>query len=211
MARIHPRIAAVARMQMPVLNGFETISKLQGGALPAIVILTAYDEFAIRAFEAGAVDYLLKPVAQSRLRQSVERTRRLISEPRSVTESIAHIQEVLPPGTAAPKVHKIVGKHGEEFFLLNVDEVLACQADGELTWILTATRKYLATQNLKTLEEKLHGSNFRRIHRQALINVNHIRKMSAITSQRWLMTLSNGQQFTVSKRLAKNARDILHW
>lgn len=199
-------------LQMPVLNGFETIARLEGPAVPAVVILTAYDEFAIKAFEAGAIDYLLKPVSQARLRQSVERTRRLIVESESVTESVARIQEVMRtvPSTH-PKVQKIVGKQGEEFFLLSVDEVLACQADGDLTWILTSSRKYLATQNLKTLEEKLHDANFRRIHRQALINVNHIRKMTAITSQRWLMTLSNGQQFTVSKRSAKNVRDILHW
>jgi DNA-binding LytR/AlgR family response regulator len=88
---------------------------------------------------------------------------------------------------------------------------LAFQADGDLVWILTATQKYLATQSLRILEEKYRGSAFRRIHRNALVNIEEVRKMSMLTSQRWLVTLNNGQEFIVSKRLAKNVRDILHW
>jgi DNA-binding LytR/AlgR family response regulator len=198
-------------LQMPVLNGFETISRLKGSSLPAIVILTAYDEFAIKAFEAGAVDYLLKPVGQGRLRQTVKRLQGFVHDRKRIAEAIAHIQDVLPVDAAAVKVQKIVGKRGEEYFLLNAEEVLAFQADGNLTWILTADHRYLATQNLKALEARLRDSTFRRIHRNALININQIRKMSMITSQRWLVTMSNGQQFTVSKRQAKNIRDVLQW
>ena len=106
---------------------------------------------------------------------------------------------------------KIVGKAGEEYFLLDPDEVLAFQADGDLVWIVTNKQRYLATQNLKTLEERLSTGSFRRIHRNALVNVNQIRKMSVITSQRWLITLNNGQEFIVSKRQARNVRDVLHW
>jgi DNA-binding LytR/AlgR family response regulator len=108
-------------------------------------------------------------------------------------------------------VRKIVGKLGEEYFLLNPSEVLAFQADGDVTWILTAKQRYAATQNLRTIEERLQNSSFRRIHRNALVNVEQIRKMSMITSQRWLITLNNGQEFVVSKRQAKNVRDVLNW
>ena len=66
-------------------------------------------------------------------------------------------------------------------------------------------------QNLKTIDERLQNTGFRRIHRNALVNINQIRKMSMITSQRWLVTLNNGQEFVVSKRQAKNVREVLHW
>lgn len=199
-------------LQMPVLNGFETVNRLSGSALPVIIILTAYDEFAIRAFEAGAVDYLLKPVSQQRLARTVERVKRLLQEPARVAARVAHLQETLPQsGESRAKVQKVVGRHGNEYFLLDLDNVLAFQADGDLTWILTAKRKYLATQNLKALEERLGVSHFRRIHRSALINVDQIQKMSMITSQRWLVTLTNGLQLTVSKRQAKQVRDVLNW
>ena len=109
------------------------------------------------------------------------------------------------------KIRKIVGKLGEEYFLLNANEVLAFQADGDITWIITAKQRYLATQNLKAIEERLQNTSFRRIHRNALVNVEQIRKMSMITSQRWLVTLNNGQEFIVSKRQAKNVREVLSW
>jgi DNA-binding LytR/AlgR family response regulator len=195
-------------IQMPVMGGFEFLSHLNSGVLPAIVMVTAYDEHAIHAFEAGAIDYLLKPVSQTRLQQALERAQRVVKDPVQAAEKVAELQQVTLGGS---KVRKIVGKLGEEFFLLGPDEILAFQADGELVWIVTATQRFLATQNLRNIEERLKNTSFRRIHRNALVNIEQIRKMSMITSQRWLVTLNNGQQFVVSKRQAKNVRDVLHW
>jgi DNA-binding LytR/AlgR family response regulator len=108
-------------------------------------------------------------------------------------------------------VKRIVGRLGGEYFLLSADEIHAFQAEGELVWIITAKRKYLATQTLKVLQERLANTSFRRIHRNALVNVDHIRKMSALSSQRWLITLSNNQEFIASKRQARDVRQLLHW
>jgi DNA-binding LytR/AlgR family response regulator len=88
---------------------------------------------------------------------------------------------------------------------------LAFQAEGELVWIVTASKRYLATQSLKTIEQKLQGGSFRRVHRNALVNVDHVRKMAALSSNRWLITLDNNHEFIVSKRLAPNVRQILSW
>jgi DNA-binding LytR/AlgR family response regulator len=106
---------------------------------------------------------------------------------------------------------KIVARSGDEYFLLNPDEVLAFQADGDLVWIITAKRKYVSTLSLRTLNEKLGGSSFQRVHRNAVVNVNHVRKMSALSSQRWLLTMDNNQEFIVSKRQAKAVRSLLSW
>jgi two-component system, LytTR family, response regulator len=199
-------------IQMPVMTGFEVLDHLNSGHLPAVVIVTAYDQHAIRAFEAGAIDYLLKPVSQHRLIQAVERAQRIAGNPLQAAENLAQLQEIAPTGvTAPPKVRKIVGKLGEEFFLLSPSEVFAFQADGDTTWIITAQQRYAATQNLKSIEERWRNSSFRRIHRNALVNVEQIRKMSMITSQRWLITLNNGDEFVVSKRQARNVRDVLNW
>jgi DNA-binding LytR/AlgR family response regulator len=88
---------------------------------------------------------------------------------------------------------------------------LAFQAEGDVTWIITAKQRYMATQNLRAIEDRLQNSSFRRIHRNALVNIEQIRKMSIMTSQRWLVTLNNGMEFIVSKRQAKNVRDVLDW
>jgi two-component system, LytTR family, response regulator len=200
-------------IEMPVMSGFELLEHLSGGHLPAIVMVTAYNQHAIRAFEAGAVDYLLKPISQPRLLQAVDRAKRIARNPVQAAESLAHLQEIIPSsGTiAVPKIRKIVGKLGEEFFLLRPDEVFAFQAEGDTTWIITAKQRFLATQNLKSIEERMRSSSFRRIHRNALVNTEQIRKMSMITSQRWLVTLNNDLKFVVSKRQARNVRDVLHW
>ena len=199
-------------IQMPVMSGFEVLNRLNGGYLPAIVIVTAYDQHAMQAFEAGAVDYLLKPIRPERLIQAVERATKIVRNPLQAAEKLAELQKILPTndrrtGTA----RKFVGRLDEDFFLLSPEEIVAFQAEGDTTWIITANQRLRATQNLKSLEDRVAGSSFRRIHRNALVNVDQIRKMSMLTSQRWLVTLNNGQEFIVSKRQARNVRDVLHW
>lgn len=195
-------------LQMPAMSGLEVVRGIrQGSHMPVIVIVTAYDSYAVEAFEAGAVDYLLKPVAQDRLRQAVDRASRV--NERQAVERLAQLQEIAAPA-AGPRPRKIVGKVGEEYFLLDASEILAFQAEGDLVWIVTARKKYLATQTLKAIEQRLGHSNFERIHRNALINVDHVRKISALSSQRWLITLSNDQEFIASKRRAHGVRQLLN-
>jgi len=198
-------------LQMPGMGGFDVIRKLEGGKLPIVVIVTAYDQHAIEAFEAGAVDYLLKPVTEARLRKALDRVRQLRGKRLEIAESLAQLASTGSEPQAALKTRKIVGRKGEEYFLLDVEEVLAFQADGELVWIVTGQQRFLATQSLRSLEERLKGQPFRRVHRNALVNISHVRKMSSMSSQRWLLTLNNGQELIVSKRQAHAVRDMLRW
>ncbi len=197
-------------LQMPVIGGFEVVRSLEGHSLPVVVIVTAFDQHAIQAFEAGAIDYLLKPIRRERLEKAVERARRLRNRPKAVAENIARIAAA-PDNGAASRGKRIVGKSGSEYFLLDPDDVLAFQADGELVWIITAKHRFLAGQSLRSVEERLDKSRFQRVHRNAIVNVNHVRKMSPMTSQRWLLTLTNQQQLIVSKRQAHTIRSILQW
>jgi len=197
-------------LQMPVMGGFEVVRELGGGHLPVVVIVTAFDEHAIEAFEAGAIDYLLKPVSEARLRKAVERARSLAGRPLDNANAVAAlVSAAAPSGQAASR--KIVGRSGTEYFLLDPDEILCFQAEGELVWIVTAKQRLMATQPLRKIEERLKGQQFQRVHRNAIVNVNHVRKMTVMSSQRWLITLSNSLQIIVSKRQAHHIRGILHW
>jgi DNA-binding LytR/AlgR family response regulator len=198
-------------LQMPGMGGFEVIRRLEGGKLPIVVIVTAYDQHAIQAFEAGAMDYLLKPVTEARLGKALDRVRRLYGKRLEIAESLAQLAATPAEPQAAARTRKIVGRKGEEYFLLDIEEVLAFQADGELVWIVTRQQRFLATQSLRSLEERLKEKSFRRVHRNAIVNINHVRKMSAMSSQRWLLTLNNGQEFMVSNRQARGVRDMLRW
>jgi DNA-binding LytR/AlgR family response regulator len=202
----HPDLVLLD-LQMPGMGGLEVIRNLRCGThMPAIVMVTAYDQYALQAFEAGAIDYLLKPVSGERLAEAVERAKRLTG--REAAERLAQLQEITDQ-PAIPQARRIVGRIGEEYFLLSAGEIYAFQAEVEIVWIITAKKKYLATQTLKVLEQRLRNTSFRRIHRNALVNVDHVRKMSALSSQRWLITLSNDHEFIASKRQAGSIRQLL--
>ena len=205
-ARLKPDVIFLD-LQMPVMSGFEVVRNLNGPELPVIVIVTAFDQHAIEAFEAGAIDYLLKPIGEARLSAALNRVSKLVGKPHEIAASVEKIASVQPSG--ATRTRKVVGRAGKDYFLLDLDEVLAVQAEGELVWIITSKQRFLAGQSLRAFEDHLPASNFRRVHRNALVNVNHIRKMSALSSQRWLITLSNALQLVVSKRQAHNIRQIL--
>jgi len=196
-------------LQMPVMGGFEVVRQLEGGRLPVIIISTAFDDHAIQAFEAGAIDYLLKPVREERLQKAVKRAKSLLNSPAEVADQIAKIAAAAGDQGGSSKARKVVGRSGSDYVLLDPDEILAFQADGELVWIITSRQRLLATQTLQAIAERLKDQPFERVHRSTIVNVNHVRTMSAMSSQRWLVTLSNSLQVVVSKRLARNIRDIL--
>src|ERR1700687_4579046 len=199
-------------LQMPVMGGFEVVRNLRGTRLPVIVVITAFDQHAIEAFEAGAIDYFLKPINETRLRKAIERAGNLQGKPLEVAETLAKIASTPDATTGtSSKGRKIVGRIGEEYFILDANEVLAFQAAGEIVWIITSKNRYICAQSLRAIEGRLSQLQFQRVHRNAIVNVNHVRKMSAMSSQRWLLTLSNQQQMIVSKRQAHNIRHILQW
>ncbi|MCS7025022.1 MAG: LytTR family DNA-binding domain-containing protein [Bryobacteraceae bacterium] len=205
-------------IQMPGGDGFEVIRQLKGPKFPWVIFVTAYDEHALRAFEHGAVDYLLKPVAADRLRAAMDRLWRRHASPRKQAECALRAAELatrepFPFATAegedAASPRRLLGRRGEEYFLIPVDEILAFQAEGELVWIYTATGRFMASHSLRALEARLDSQRFYRIHRNALVNLDHVRKLSSLSSQRWLVTLSNQQQLVVSKRQVSALRQLL--
>jgi DNA-binding LytR/AlgR family response regulator len=196
-------------LQMPVMSGFEVARELRGGPSPVIVIVTAFDQYAIQAFEAGAIDYLLKPVSDARLRKAVERAKRLQGNRLEIDNEVTSIASLTQ--TAEPtKGRKFVGRGAEEYVFLDEDEILAFQAERELVWIVTTRQRLLATQSLRVIDDRLKDSQFLRVHRNAIVNINHVRSMTVASSSRWVLTLSNSLQLVVSKRQAHKIRRILH-
>jgi len=194
-------------LQMPGMGGFEVVRNLSGPRLPVIIIVTAFHQHAIEAFEAGAIDYLLKPVSEARLRRAIERAKSLMGKPLEIAQDLAKIASASEAQNTARR--KLVGRAGREYYLLDADEVLALQAEGELVWIVTPKRRFMASQTLRNLETSLQPFPFQRVHRNAIVNISHVRKVTALTSHRWMLTLSNEQQFVVSKRQAHNIRRLL--
>jgi two-component system, LytTR family, response regulator len=182
-------------LQMPELDGLSAVRSLRGEAPPLIIFVTAYERHAVEAFEVGAVDYLLKPVRRERLEKAIEKARR--QAPAAAA------------GKAAPR--KIVGRRGSDLYLLDPAEIVAFEAEGELVHIVTSTQRYFSDHSLKILEQKLERPLFRRVHRRTIINTDHIRRISPLSSKRWLLKMSNGFEAVVSKRLASSIREQGRW
>ena len=180
--------------QMPELDGLAVVRSLRAAHTPLIIFVTAHERHALEAFEVGAVDYLLKPVRRERLEKAIEKARRQLKN-----LPVAH----------GPK--KIVGRRGTDLYLLDPAEIVAFQADGELVHIITTGQRYLSDHSLKALEDKLERPRFRRVHRGTLINTDHLRKISPLSSRRWLVKMSNGFEAVVSKRLASAIREQARW
>jgi DNA-binding LytR/AlgR family response regulator len=183
-------------LQMPELDGLSVVRSLSGDRTPLIIFVTAYENHALAAFEVGAIDYLLKPVRRERLEKALEKARR-------------QLKSAPPAASEAPR--KIVGRRGSDLYLLDPAEIVAFQAEGELVHIITTARRYLSDHSLKGLGEKLDEKRFRRIHRSTIINTDHIRKISPLSSKRWMLKMSNNFEAVVSKRLASAIREDTRW
>ena len=188
-------------LQMPELGGIAVAKSLRGDRMPLIVFVTAFENHALEAFDAGAVDYLLKPVRKERLSAALDKARRILA---------ARSPDASKP---TPKTisRRIVGRLGGDMHMLDPADVIAFQAEGETVIIVTATGRYYADHSMKSLEERIDAERFRRIHRKTIINTDHIRKISPLSSKRWLLKMSNGLEAVVSKRLAGMIRDETRW
>ncbi|MBL8178678.1 MAG: response regulator [Bryobacterales bacterium] len=184
-------------LQMPRMGGLEAASHFASTFPPAVIFVTAFQDHALEAFDAGAVDYVLKPVRKERLEAALAKVKTRMA---AITT---------PPAATSPDVRKIVGKLGNDLHLIDPAEVVAFQADGDVVYILTATRRFYASHTLRALEERLPADRFRRVHRATIVNTDQIRKISPLSSKRWLLRMSNGMDIVVSKRMGSVIRDAL--
>lgn len=204
-SRLRPDVVLLD-LQMPGLDGFSVARSLRGESLPIVIFVTAFETHALQAFDTGAVDYLLKPVRRERLQAALDKARTQLAGLKSTEEA----PPPQPPAAAEP-LRRILGRLGSDLHMLNPGDVIAFQAEGDTVQIITAQGRYYADHSLRTLESKLPPPQFRRIHRGTIINTDHIRKISPLTSKRWLLKMSNGLEAIVSKRMAGVIRDATHW
>jgi DNA-binding LytR/AlgR family response regulator len=182
-------------LQMPEMDGLTVVRSLRGAPRPLIIFVTAYEQHALEAFDVEAVDYLLKPVRRERLERAIAKAQRQL-----------RLASAAAPREESAK--KIVGRRGGNAYLLDPAEIIAFQAEGELVHIITESKKYLSDFSLRVLEEKLQKPVFRRVHRGTIINTDRIRRISPLSSKRWLLKMSNGFEAIVSKRLASSIRRL---
>lgn len=164
-------------VQMPDVDGFDVLEQLGPDNLPHIVFVTAHDEFALRAFEVNAVDYLLKPVDDRKLERSLARVRRQKerSEEETSTAKVFQLMEHLGPG-AGDRLYKtrLLVKEKGEYFFVPVEEIESIEADGNYARLHADAGTHLIRSSLSDLEAGLDPSVFLRIHRGAIVNLDRV-------------------------------------
>ena len=192
-------------VQMPGFDGFEVVRRLK--AKPYIVFATAYDEYALKAFEENTVDYLLKPIGQKRLDKTLERLRDLFE--RRELRLGENVERLLARMASAP-LKRLQVRTGEKILLVDVRDVVYFEAKDKYTFLHTADHEHIIESTLADLETKLDGEDFVRIHRSAIINLRYLGEFVKWFGGKYKVRLKdkNGTELVVSRGYADRIRRL---
>lgn len=192
---------ALLDLQMPEVDGIGVVRLLKRGAMPMIAFITAYDEYAVRAFELNAVDYLLKPVDAARLRETVSRAIDRLDRDDARAAAVKNVRSAASAFEAsAGPLRRIPVRRKNEIVLVPVSEVASVIADGELLHVTTIRGvKHTIAYRLKDLEGRLDPEEFIRVSRGILVNISAIIKATPMLGGMFVLSLSNGQELHTSR------------
>jgi two-component system LytT family response regulator len=186
-------------VQMPEIGGFEVLETINVNPLPAIVFVTAYDQFTLRAFDVHAVDYLLKPFNDARLKRSLERAKRALTQFKQIDLN-EQLQNRLQEIKGEPKfLKRLAVKSGERTFFLPTDEIDRISTAGNYLELHAGKQAHLIRERMCELEAKLDPTKFVRIHRLTIINIERLREMQPLFNGDYVIILHNGTKLTLSR------------
>jgi two-component system, LytTR family, response regulator len=193
-------------IQMPKLDGFEVLELI--GNNTAVVFVTAYDSYAIKAFEVHAVDYLLKPFDAERLRAAVARARARLDQERSgLGQDLANLVELLR--TRSSYLERIALKSAGRISFVRVEELDCIEAEGNYVRLCLAGEEHLLRSTLSALEGRLDPNRFVRVHRSAIVNVERVQELRSSQHGEHAITLRSGRRLTLSRGYRDRLQTIL--
>ncbi len=191
-------------VQMPKLDGFDVLELIQE-QIPFVIFVTAFDQYAVQAFEANAVDYLLKPVDPERLAQAVEKVVARVG-----LEQPSRLQSLLAdPVREKELLRRILVRDGSEVHVLPVDAVIFIEAADDYVAIHTAEGTHIKLDRLSRLQKKLDPRQFCRIHRSYLLNINFLARIESESKDTRLAVLRNQRELPISRSGYGNLRKLL--
>lgn len=190
-------------IQMPGMDGFQVLNELSPEEMPVIIFTSAYDQYAIRAFEAHALDYLLKPFDGERLHHAIERARVDLnkSQDREITHRILSLlsrvkSEMLP--AYAPDDRLVIKAKGRVVFL-NLDEIDWIEASANYVRLNVGKESHLYRETISRISDRLNPKHFVRIHRSTIVNVRKIKELIPVNSGEYIVVLKNGKELSCSR------------
>jgi two-component system LytT family response regulator len=186
-------------VQMPEMDGFRVLREIEDGVVPAVIFVTAYDQFALKAFEVHALDYLVKPYTAERFQAALKRAKIQIESKEAIQLGqrlktlIRDVQ--IDPGYVA----RIEIKQNDRRIFVRIDDILWFKAAGNYVEVRTANATHLIRDTLSRLEAVLNPNVFARIHRSILVRIDQIEQMSPLFNKDHIAVLRDGTQFQVSR------------
>jgi two-component system, LytTR family, response regulator len=197
-------------VQMPELDGFQVVREIGAARLPSIVFVTAFDQYALRAFEVHAIDYLLKPFTAERLHESIEHVRVRMDvpgrQPSPDPRLVALLDEFRERGRY---IQRIPVRAGQRIVLLDATDIDWVQAADNYVLFHAAGREYLLRETLARLEQELDPQQFVRIHRSAMVRLDRIGDMMPSVHGDFRVTLKTGVQLTLSRHYRDRVERVL--
>lgn len=189
-------------IQMPGMTGIEVVQNISSENAPMIVFVTAFDQYAIKAFEINAIDYLLKPFDQERFNLSFKRAlERIEQKTGSASEITGFLNEIKKDKKFAERI--LINTGGKYFFVL-AEDVVYIEAEEKYVMLHTLKAKHLIRETMGNMEEKLNPEKFARIHRSYIVNVNAIQEMQPWSHGDYIVILKNGTKLNMSRRYKEN-------
>jgi two-component system, LytTR family, response regulator len=193
-------------VQMPALGGFEVLEALSNGQIPHVIFVTAFDQYAVRAFEVHALDYLLKPFDQERFDISWQRAKAQIVRDRNggMDQRILALLEELKAGSRY--LERLVIKSGGRIYFLETNDIDWIEAEGNYVSVHSAKKTHLLRETISSLETQLDPRKFVRIHRSSIVRIDRIQELQPWFHGEYRVILQGGTQLTLSR----NYREKLH-
>jgi DNA-binding LytR/AlgR family response regulator len=204
---------ALLDLQMPEMTGIEAVKMLRKSQMPVVAFVTAFDNYAVQAFELNAVDYLLKPVEKQRLGETLRRAAERLEQTdwrETEAEKVKNAASTYEESAGSGILERIPVRQREEIVLVPVNEIASIVADAELLHITTVNnKKYTINYRLKDLELRLDERKFVRLSRGAIANLDMISRISPMPGGIYQIILKNGQEITSSRLQSKILRTKL--
>jgi two-component system LytT family response regulator len=186
-------------VQMPELTGFDVVEQLSGETLPAVIFVTAYDQFAVKAFEVHAVDYVLKPVDPDRLKTAVGRAMERLRAGQS-DDLHSRVQSLLAEiRPESRQTDRVAVKSGNRVILVKVDDIDWVEAADNYVVLHVGNENHMQRSTISAMEEKLPQDKFVRISRSAIVNVDRIKELQPLFHGEYVVILRNGARLTLSR------------
>ncbi len=186
-------------VQMPEMDGFGVIREIGAGRMPMVIFVTAYDEFAVKAFEVHALDYLLKPLDPERFSMALHRARAGIEHRNTFTLTTKLMGLLEDLGGTHKYLERISIKNEGKVTFIKTQDVDWIEAEGDYVCIHSSGKKQLVRGKIGELEEKLDPAMFVRIHRSTIVNIDRIKELQPLFYGEYSLTLHNGMKLTVSR------------